>query len=130
MQVFDAALGLLKLDAILFAAFVLAIFGLFWTHKLFGFSFCQVCTAVSSVWILNILVRVLPTWVTIFLMGQSVAGGAALVRDRLSARFHANDRPDTERRLIKQLSYFGAILVGTLGAIAILAIAYPELRPA
>lgn len=127
MDLLPALGGVTLLDAVLLASFVFWIFGMYAAWRLFRVKFCQVCVAVSSVWILNLAFPVLPLWATVLLMGQSVAGAAGLGRDRVSARFRFDERPDRERRLLKQLTYFALVLGGTLAAASILLLAHPEL---
>jgi hypothetical protein len=103
--------------AVLAGAYVVWVLLMFASERLLGWSACQVCAAVSSVWAVNLFLGVFPAWVTVFLMGQSTAGLAALGRDWAAARFGFNGLPETRRRLTKQFTYFGFILAGTLGAV-------------
>lgn len=127
MEWTQAVRALALLDATLLAAFVLSVLAMLVSWRLFGLTFCQVCVAVSSVWVANLLFGFAPPWVTVLLMGQSVAGGAGMARDRVARRLEGGTRTDAQRRLVKQLAYFGAILAGTAGAMLLAGWRYPGL---
>jgi hypothetical protein len=127
MDVASALLQVGVLDAVLVASFVLWVVVMFVAYRVAKVFFCQVCVAVASVWSLNLVFHVLPTWVTVFLMGQSVTGASAMLRDEASERFHWHALPDGERQRRKQLAYFAGIFTLTLGAVVLLALAEPSL---
>jgi hypothetical protein len=112
-----AAGQLALLLAVLSASFVLWVLVFFATQRLWGVGFCQVCAAVSSVWVANLLFGFLPAWATVFLLGQSVAGGAAMLRDLAARRLNLDDLPYTKKRLAKQGSYFAFLVTGTVVAV-------------
>ncbi|MEA3203594.1 MAG: hypothetical protein QOI63_1269 [Thermoplasmata archaeon] len=118
-----AATGILA--AVLAGAFVFWLLAMLAAERVLGWSACQVCATVSSVWVANLVLGFLPTWVTVFLMGQSTAGLAALGRDWAAARFGINALPDGRRRVAKQLAYFGFILAGTFAAVLLAQLALP-----
>lgn len=120
MEFLDALWALTRLDLLLVAAFAVSVVVLFGLYHLSGRHFCQTCVAVAGLWILNLLLGFLPAWVTVFLMGQSIAGGAAMGRDHVSDRASFEDLPDRRRRLAKQFTYFGLLLGGTLGGVGLL----------
>lgn len=120
-----AALGLAALLGVLALSWIAWVLIGYATQRLWGLSFCQVCAAVTTVWVANLLVGFLPPWATILLMGQSVAGGAALGRDLVAGRFRFDALPETRRRLAKQTTYFTALVTGTAAAVLLAAAAVP-----
>ena len=125
MTVWGSSLELTLLVGVLVASFLFWLTAVYLAHRVTGFFFCQVCLAISSVWISNLFLNVLPPWVTVFLMGQSVTGGAMLARDTISNHLKWNLLPGVPRQLRKQATFFGFILGLTLGAIALVAVAVP-----
>lgn len=129
MELREALAGVLLLDGVLLASFVLSVLLVFATWNLAGVRVCQVCLAVSGVWVLNLFLQLLPPWTSVLLIGQSVAGGAALGRDWAAERLRAEERPERERRLVKQGAYFAFLLAGTLAAAVICLLFVPGLAP-
>lgn len=126
MPAWEAAHGVLVLDVVLVVAFLAAVALVFLAWSVAKVRTCQVCLAVSSVWIGNLFLQALPAWVTVLLLGQSVAGGAALGRDWAGDRLRIEERPERERRLVKQGTYFAVLLAGTIAAAVIVMIAVPD----
>lgn len=108
------AWGVLGLLALLLAAsFLFWIFVAYAALRSFRLGVCGVCGSVVTVWALNLAFNLLPGWVTLLLLGESVVGGATLLRDALlmpkreamtPARFSA----------VTQVTWFAFILGGTL----------------
>lgn len=118
MDVLRAAADLLLLDTLLVVTFILVAAAMYASYRLTDRMFCQVCVAVSFVSVLNLVFRVLPNWMTIFLMGQSTAGSAGLVRDAAPRRWSRTHRSARRRPVAKQLVYFLALTGGTLAGAA------------
>lgn len=92
----------------------------FWIFTAYGASnrlrlgFCSVCGAVATVWMLNDIVGYLPSWVTLLLMGQSVVGGATVLRNAGMENRRVG-MPARRFAAVAQVTWFGFILGGTFG---------------
>lgn len=105
---------LVLLTASLVLSFLFWIFAAYGSSKMTRYGVCSVCGAVATIWGLNLVFQFLPGWVTLLLMGQSVTGGSAMLRDATMAPW----RPKMDLReytAVAQVVRFGFILAGTLG---------------
>ena len=108
----DPAPLLLLLSLAILASFAFWIFVAYGALRVFRVGMCSVCGAVVTVWSLNLAFSFMPGWVTLLLMGQSVVGGATLLRD---LTFQSRHRSMDRQRFfaLSQLVWFGFILAGT-----------------
>lgn len=106
--------------AALAASFLFWIFVAYAALRGVKWGVCSVCGAVVTVWSANLVFGFLPGWVTVLLIGQSVVGGATLLRDVLLVP-RAPTMTPRRYQTLAQLTWFGLILGGTfaLGLVAL-----------